>query len=146
MIGPLEFEHIDDWSKVRAHEFINMIVLCANCHGRKGDGPGQIDRRSLRQYKANLSILNSRYKGVELQLLEWLVENPDQEGAAISRGMHWAVYGLIRDGVVRHIQVHPAPGVQMGYALLVDGLILTDAGKVLVGKIREGRPMNDLPE
>jgi hypothetical protein len=39
---PLEYEHIDDWAKVKKHEFANMIVLCRNCHGRKGSRPTEI--------------------------------------------------------------------------------------------------------
>ena len=35
-IGPLQIEHIEDWARVKKHDFENMIVLCANCHGRKG--------------------------------------------------------------------------------------------------------------
>jgi hypothetical protein len=69
-VGPLEIEHIDDWAKVREHRFENMIVLCANCHGRKGERRGQIDRKSLRRYKTNLTVLNSRYSDVERRVLE----------------------------------------------------------------------------
>lgn len=47
-----------------------MIALCPNCHRRKGNGPAQIDRRSLRQYKANLAVLNSRYGELERRLIE----------------------------------------------------------------------------
>jgi hypothetical protein len=47
-----------------------MIVLCANCHGRKGNRRGQIDRKSLRQYKANLAVINSRYSDLERRVLE----------------------------------------------------------------------------
>jgi 5-methylcytosine-specific restriction endonuclease McrA len=31
----LHIEHIVEWAKVGEHEFSNMIVLCATCHGRK---------------------------------------------------------------------------------------------------------------
>jgi hypothetical protein len=69
-IGPLEIEHIEDWAKVRRHDFENMIVLCANCHGRKGNRRGEIDGKSLRQYKAKLALLNSSYSDVERRMLE----------------------------------------------------------------------------
>ncbi|WP_261562884.1 tetratricopeptide repeat protein [Frankia tisae] len=48
-----EIAHIVPWEKVREHTFENLIALCPNCHTRfdKGD----IDRRSMQQYKANLS-------------------------------------------------------------------------------------------
>ena len=38
-VQPLQIEHIEDYSKVQKHEFANMLVLCANCHGMKGEGP-----------------------------------------------------------------------------------------------------------
>jgi hypothetical protein len=58
-----------------------MIVLCANCHGRKGNGPGQIDRKSLRVYKSNLGILNSRYGEFERRALDRLAieRNADRQ-------------------------------------------------------------------
>ncbi|MGC4895470.1 HNH endonuclease signature motif containing protein [Micromonospora sp. DT31] len=70
-VGPLQIEHIRDWHQVRQHNFENMIVLCANCHGRKGNRRGQIDRKSLYQYKANLSVVNSRYGELERRVLDF---------------------------------------------------------------------------
>lgn len=77
-MAPLQIEHIDNWAKVKRHNFEDMIVLCANCHGRKGNGPGQIDRRSLRQYKANLAVINSRYGDLERRVLEHFAEQRDR--------------------------------------------------------------------
>ncbi|MEU0404637.1 HNH endonuclease signature motif containing protein [Streptomyces sp. NPDC006197] len=45
---PVDIEHIDDWAAVREHRFENLIALCPTCHRRKGSGPDQIDRKSLR--------------------------------------------------------------------------------------------------
>jgi hypothetical protein len=59
-----------------------MIVLCANCHGRKGSGSGRIDRKSLRQYKANLAIVNSRYGDLERRVLDYYVDLRKQLTAA----------------------------------------------------------------
>jgi hypothetical protein len=67
---PVEIEHIDDWAKVREHRFDNLIALCPTCHARKGNGPDQIDRQSLKTYKQNLALLNSRYGEYERRLLE----------------------------------------------------------------------------
>lgn len=49
---PVELAHIVPWVKVREHRFENMIALCPNCHTRFDQG--QIDRRAMFQYKANL--------------------------------------------------------------------------------------------
>ena len=67
---PVEIEHIDDWVTVREHRFENLIALCPTCHARKGNRPGQIDRQSLKIYKANLALLNIRYGEYERRLLE----------------------------------------------------------------------------
>ena len=74
--APLQIDHIEDWSRVREHRFENMIVLCANCHGRKGDKRGQIDRIALRQFKANLALLNHRYGEFERRILDYFAANP----------------------------------------------------------------------
>jgi len=69
---PLEFEHIEDYAEVQRHEFTNMIVLCASCHGRKRDtsSPRHINRASLRKLKQNLMMLNGRYSDMERRVIE----------------------------------------------------------------------------
>ncbi|WP_426506733.1 HNH endonuclease [Dactylosporangium sp. McL0621] len=89
-IGPLQIEHIDDWAKVQRHDFENMIVLCANCHGRKGTRHGEIDRKSLRQYKANLAILNSRYSDLERRVLEVLADQREAVAKVLAGNPHLA--------------------------------------------------------
>ena len=79
---PLEFDHIEEWADVEKHEFTNMIVLCASCHGRKKDtsNPRHINRASLRKLKQSLMLLNGRYSDLEQRVLEvfevYLKTNP----------------------------------------------------------------------
>jgi hypothetical protein len=61
-------------TRVKTHDFHNVIVLCANCHGRKGSRRGQIDRKSLRQYKVNLAVVNSRYGELERRILDYFAD------------------------------------------------------------------------
>jgi hypothetical protein len=61
-----------------------MIVLCRNCHGRKGSRPGQIDRKALMQYKANLAAVNGRYGDLELRILDAVARKPIQTAAGPS--------------------------------------------------------------
>lgn len=68
-VAPLQIDHIEDWAMVREHKFENMIVLCANCHGLKNEGPRRLDRKALRQYKDNLSTINDRNGDLERRLL-----------------------------------------------------------------------------
>ena len=56
---PVEIAHIVPWSKVRRHEFKNLIALCPTCHTRFDDPHGPIDLKAMRQYKANLNPLLS---------------------------------------------------------------------------------------
>ncbi|MGW3057928.1 HNH endonuclease [Streptomyces goshikiensis] len=56
---PVEIAHIVPWSKVRKHEFKNLIALCPTCHARFDDPRGPIDRKAMRQYKVNLNPLLS---------------------------------------------------------------------------------------
>ncbi len=48
----VDVHHIVPWEKCRQHEYDNLIALCPNCH-RRADA-GEIDRSSLRIYKARL--------------------------------------------------------------------------------------------
>lgn len=68
---PVEIAHIEPWSAVKAHAVDNLIALCPTCHTRYDNG--DIDRISMRRYKANLAILNNRYTETERQLLRAFV-------------------------------------------------------------------------
>jgi len=65
---PVELAHIEPWSRVRNHTFGNLIALCPTCHARYDRG--EIDRKAMLQYKAALSVLNSRYSDLERRILE----------------------------------------------------------------------------
>lgn len=87
-----------------------MIVLCANCHGRKGNKRGQIDRKSLLQYKAKLAVLNSRYSDFERRVLEFFALQR-QQPSAVGRDFAVQVPGelrmmmyLVKDGHVETAQ------------------------------------------
>ncbi|MEW2510425.1 HNH endonuclease signature motif containing protein [Streptomyces sp. NPDC046870] len=56
---PVEIAHITPWAKVKKHEFKNLIALCPTCHTRFDDPHNPLDRKAMRQYKANLNPLFS---------------------------------------------------------------------------------------
>ncbi|MFI6706287.1 HNH endonuclease [Nonomuraea sp. NPDC050478] len=56
---PVEIAHIIPWSKVKKHEFKNLIALCPTCHARYDDPHNPLDRKAMRQYKVNLNPLLS---------------------------------------------------------------------------------------
>lgn len=68
--SPLQFEHIEDWSKLpfKEHNFDKMIVLCANCHARVTSG--EVSKSAIRAYKKNLAIISGRYSHFEMRILE----------------------------------------------------------------------------
>lgn len=49
-----DVHHIVPWEVRKSHDFENLIALCPNCH-RRADA-GEIDRKSLRWYKSQLSV------------------------------------------------------------------------------------------
>src|SRR4051812_48640268 len=73
-----EIAHIIQWAKVKNHEFDNLIALCPNCHSRYDKG--EIDRKSMVQYKLNLSVINGRYGDLEQRVLRHFsfVPQPDE--------------------------------------------------------------------
>ena len=103
-----------EYAKVQEHRYENMIVLCAICHGRKTRG--EIDRKSLLIYKANLAVINSRYSDIERRFLEVVADQRRQLELTLSpqprpdwpRGIAIALPGtlrmmmlyLVRDGLV----------------------------------------------
>lgn len=106
-VAPLTYEHIVDWAETRKHEFDNMIVLCRNCHGLKVSGANadRLDRKALRQYKANLRTINNRYGGIEHHILEYFALNPKDSGACIQllAGQKFMVTYLLRDGLLEEV-------------------------------------------
>ncbi len=138
----MEFEHIEEWAKVQEHSFDNMIVLCPTCHARKGDRPGQIDRKSLRQYKANLATVNGRYGDLEQRLI-WLYANalrryPDDIGTMFNLPLGSAiqVLFLIQDGLLK--QADPAPNEAYLW------VHFTEAGRDFVERWSSALPLDEV--
>ncbi|GAA3224417.1 hypothetical protein GCM10010468_51420 [Actinocorallia longicatena] len=143
-MAPLEIEHIEDWAKVKEHTFENMIVLCANCHGRKASGSRSLDRAALKQYKANLGLINQRYSSAEQRLLEYLAAHLDVETMSLPAGMSWLFDYLVRDGVIE-IEQFRGPitwGMFQSENFGMDQARLTEAGKAVVRGLAEAQPLN----
>lgn len=114
---PVEIAHIEPWSTVKSHAVENLIALCPTCHTRYDNG--DIDRISMRQYKASLAILNNRYTDIERQLLRAFVRKLDKakliEPSVTAAGlagitqigkvriyseMDWMLVNLVDDGLI----------------------------------------------
>ncbi|MFJ3793920.1 HNH endonuclease [Kitasatospora sp. NPDC090091] len=148
---PVDIEHIEDWAKVQKHEFENLIALCPTCHRRKGNGPDQIDRKALRQYKANLAVLNSRYGDLERRVIE-LHARALQDGTAdptnpplfgLGTGSVFHLMYLLQDDYLKQV---PWPGGQITFGPLpaIEGYQFTPAGSEFVLRWAAAQPL-DLP-
>lgn len=144
---PVDIEHIDDWVKVQEHKFENLIALCPNCHRRKGNGPDQIDRKSLRQYKANLAVLNSRYGELERRLIEAFAGPLRASGIRqgrvkfpnimLAHGSGLSIWYLIRDGYLVNI-----PWNGTGTPPMVEVYQFTQAGAEFVMRWADAQPLD----
>lgn len=148
---PVDIEHIEDWASAKEHAFENLIALCPTCHRRKGDGPNQIDRKSLRQYKANLAVLNSRYGEFERRLIEWYsdhlravapsgVDSEPRVKIPFGAGGDLHLMYLIRDGYLRRVDSHVSLKIH-GVPVLED-YEFTDAGTEFVKRWADAQPLN----
>ena len=85
--------HIIPWAKCKEHEYENLIALCPNCHARADRG--EIDRKSLRIYKANLRHAHDKFSQLELDLLFNLYQVPEKNEHGIPYGQYWPSYLLL---------------------------------------------------
>lgn len=139
-VAPLVIEHIDDWAAVKEHKFENMIVLCANCHGLKGNGPRKLDRKALRQFKINLGVINSRYGDVEQRALEFFAENPGISKISLPGGLDILLMYLIKDGLL--IKPPPSGGIYFGSVPMHQVYILTAEGREFVERWAAAQPVS----
>lgn len=143
-VGPLEIDHIEDWAKVRKHEFANMIVLCRNCHGLKGEGPRRLDRKALRQIKANLAIVNGRYGDMERRVLMFLAEQPrsangDTFQIRLPGGLDLLVMYLVNDGLL--VPLHDMTTALLDGKPVMQDYRVTEAAWDLVTQLRDAQPL-----
>ena len=147
---PVDIEHIDDWAKVQQHVFENLIALCPTCHRRKGNGPDQIDRKSLRQYKANLAVINSRYGDVERRLIEFAADQLRRgwtghlEGhrfrVPLGIGATWQVMYLVKDGYL--VREALPIGLSLSGVPMLEFYEFTEAGLEFVQRWADAQPLD----
>lgn len=130
---PPELAHITPWSEVAEHAFDNLIALCPTCHARFDHG--DIDRTSMRQYKANLGVLRSRYSDLELRMLKLFAN--DQVAVSLPAPSYVLVMHLLDDGLVLEQPRWP-PSLLKTF----EDYVLTDAGGEAVRRLRAGQPLD----
>lgn len=92
----IEIAHIEPYSKVKKHEYHNLIALCPNCHTRYDNG--EIDMKSMRVYKNKLIFLSDRYSNYELNVLHYL----NKQNKVIVYG-HLSIKNILDDGLVENV-------------------------------------------
>lgn len=73
----VDVHHIIPWEECHEHRYENLIALCPNCH-RRAHKTNEIDRKSLRLYKANLRFTHDRFSQLEVDILFLLGNTPSK--------------------------------------------------------------------
>ena len=126
---PVELAHIIPWSKVKEHTFENLIALCPTCHTRFDRG--DIDKKSIEQYKLNLNIINNKYGDFEKRVLEVFAENHQSNQLWLPGGLDIMLMYLLKDNLI--IDTGETSGIIMSgmpsqklYQLTTDGRLYVD--------------------
>lgn len=124
---PVEVAHIKPWRTVREHTFDNLIALCPTCHALYDKG--EIDRKAMLQYKANLSVLNGRYGDLERRVLLYFAESSDRDSIYLAKGFDILLMYLIADGFLVETD-------ELKYRFSKEGTLyyITDQGREFVDK------------
>jgi HNH endonuclease len=102
---PVEVAHIEPRKGDGSNDvFENLIALCPTCHTRHDKG--EVDRPAMRQYKANLSVVNSRYGDVEKRVLEFFADDPGNNAIQLPGGFSLLLRNLIKDGLLEEMPIH----------------------------------------
>lgn len=97
-----EIAHIVPGSQSRDDSFDNLIALCPDCQQK------EIDRRSIRRYKRNLGILNSRYSDLERRVFDQIAET-DRRSFIVEAGLEIPLLHAVNDGLLKRVEPSPVP-------------------------------------
>lgn len=135
---PVEIAHIEPYRDVQSHTFDNLIALCPTCHTRYDRE--DIDRKAMRQYKANLCILNSRYGDLEKRLLFLFAQNPNEESISLMKGLDiFLMYLLADDLIVKDFRGNDD---MKAYMRGDDTYYITEKGKSFIEKWLAGNELD----
>lgn len=95
----------------------------------------------MRQYKANLSVISSRYSDLERRVIEFFVDHPRQSTIFLPGGLQLLLGYLVKDGLLEiKFKLVPAIG---GSIFTNDEYYLTAAGQEFVSHLRGNEPLAD---
>ena len=128
----VEIHHITPWAQSPEHTYENLIALCPNCHSRADRD--EIDRKSLRLYKANLRFTHDKFSQFEVDVLFNLYSIRTQQEAAgllFPHYMRILITRIDESGFISWTHVAPnSGGVFVAGVNTAPSLIrISDAGK-----------------
>jgi HNH endonuclease len=101
-----EIAHILPESQSHDDSFENLIALCPKCQKK------EIDAQSIRMYKRNLAILNSRYSDFERRVFDQIAET-DRRSFIVEAGLEIPLLHAVNDGLLKRVEL-AAVGAQRG--------------------------------
>lgn len=126
----VDIHHIIDYAQCQSHEYENLIALCPNCHRRAGRG--EIDRKSLRIYKANLRFVHDKFSQFEVDILFELANLPLNQGVHFPPFMALLIKRLLDASYVILAKNPNGSVASFGFQLSPDILAITEHGKRFV--------------
>jgi hypothetical protein len=101
-----EIAHIVPQSESHDDSFANLIALCPNCQKK------EIDAQSMRMYKRNLEILNSRYSDFERRVFDQIA-GTDRRSFIVEAGLEIPLLHAVNDGLLKRVELAPV-AIQRG--------------------------------
>jgi len=95
-----EIAHIVPESQDHDDSFENLIALCPDCQKK------EIDLQSIRMYKRNLGILNSRYSDFERRVFDQIAET-DRRSFIVEAGLEIPLLRAVDDGLLKRVELAP---------------------------------------
>ena len=133
-----EIAHIVPESQNHDDTFENLIALCPNCHTQYNQQK-EIDRPSIRMYKRNLEILNSRYSDFERRVFDQIAET-DQRSFIVEAGFEVLLLHAVKDGLLKRVEPS-AVAIQRGEPTH-HNYEVTDAGLNFVSRYIQGEDVS----
>jgi HNH endonuclease len=131
-----EIAHIVAESESHDDSFENLIALCPKCQKK------EINAQSMRMYKHNLEILNSRYSDFERRVFDQIAET-DRRSFTVEAGLEIPLLHAVNDGLLRRVEPAPA-AIQQGEPTHYKYEV-TDEGLDFVNRYVCGEDISEVP-
>jgi hypothetical protein len=134
----VDVHHIVPWETCRKHEYENLIALCPNCH-RRADR-GEIDRKSLRFYKANLRYTHDRFSQFEVDMFFECYKVPRGEGVLWPPYLMLLIKRLLDSAYVQRVENQHHSVSIGGMRVHPDIIMITDKGREFIDSLGIQQP------